>query len=227
MPAAAERSKPFLLPQYCKGCGRCIEACARHCIEAGSVIDPATGLLPVLLHLEDCTACGLCLDACPEPYGLQPQSGDFELRDPAVELGPRLSTAPEPEDRPDESLALPETPPLFIKGTYASAIGALLAGCRHFFGYPITPSTEGAELMARLLPKLDGVFLQAVSEVTSPPSRRTSSSPAAVSATATPTRSCSLLPRPRRCSTTRSSRSRWRSPTGIPSWSSATDTSAR
>jgi 2-oxoglutarate ferredoxin oxidoreductase subunit alpha/2-oxoisovalerate ferredoxin oxidoreductase alpha subunit len=165
MPAAAERSKPFLLPQYCKGCGRCIEACARHCIEAGSVIDPATGLLPVLLHLEDCTACGLCLDACPEPYGLQPQSGDFELRDPAVELGPRLSTAPEPENRPDESLALPETPPLFIKGTYASAIGALLAGCRHFFGYPITPSTEGAELMARLLPKLDGVFLQAVSEV--------------------------------------------------------------
>jgi pyruvate/2-oxoacid:ferredoxin oxidoreductase alpha subunit len=51
-----------------------------------------------------------------------------------------------------------------IKGTYASAIGALLAGCRHFFGYPITPSTEGAELMAKILPKLDGTFLQAVSE---------------------------------------------------------------
>ncbi|MGZ5382094.1 MAG: 3-methyl-2-oxobutanoate dehydrogenase subunit VorB, partial [Thermoanaerobaculia bacterium] len=43
--------------------------------------------------------------------------------------------------------------------------GALLAGCRHVFGYPITPSTEGAELMAKLLPKLDGIFLQAVSEV--------------------------------------------------------------
>jgi pyruvate/2-oxoacid:ferredoxin oxidoreductase alpha subunit len=48
---------------------------------------------------------------------------------------------------------------------YASAIGALLAGCRHFYGYPITPSTEGAELMARLLPRLNGEFLQAVSEV--------------------------------------------------------------
>jgi pyruvate/2-oxoacid:ferredoxin oxidoreductase alpha subunit len=48
---------------------------------------------------------------------------------------------------------------------YASAIGALLAGCRHFFGYPITPSTEGAELMAKLLPRLHGTFLQAVSEV--------------------------------------------------------------
>jgi len=52
-----------------------------------------------------------------------------------------------------------------IKGNYAAAIGALLAGCRHVYGYPITPSTEGAELMAKLLPKLDGVFLQAVSEV--------------------------------------------------------------
>jgi pyruvate/2-oxoacid:ferredoxin oxidoreductase alpha subunit len=52
-----------------------------------------------------------------------------------------------------------------VKGTYASAIGALYAGCRHFFGYPITPSTEGAELMARLLPQLDGAFVQAVSEV--------------------------------------------------------------
>jgi pyruvate/2-oxoacid:ferredoxin oxidoreductase alpha subunit len=59
---------------------------------------------------------------------------------------------------------LPPVEPLVIKGTYASAIGALLAGCRHFFGYPITPSTEGAELMAKILPKLDGVFLQAVSE---------------------------------------------------------------
>ena len=55
--------------------------------------------------------------------------------------------------------------PLVVKGNYAAAIGALLAGCRHFFGYPITPSTEGAELMATLLPKLQGVFLQAVSEV--------------------------------------------------------------
>ena len=55
--------------------------------------------------------------------------------------------------------------PLVLKGNYAASVGALLAGCRHFFGYPITPSTEGAELMAKLLPHLDGMFLQAVSEV--------------------------------------------------------------
>jgi pyruvate/2-oxoacid:ferredoxin oxidoreductase alpha subunit len=44
-------------------------------------------------------------------------------------------------------------------------VGAVLAGCRHVFGYPITPSTEGAELMAKVQPALGGVFVQAVSEV--------------------------------------------------------------
>jgi pyruvate/2-oxoacid:ferredoxin oxidoreductase alpha subunit/NAD-dependent dihydropyrimidine dehydrogenase PreA subunit len=166
MPTSAERPKPFLLPQYCKGCGRCIEACARHCIETGTEINPQTGLVPVVLHLENCSACGLCITACPEPYGLAAEpGGDFELVDPAALFGPRQARPAKPANIPDEILGLPEAVPLVTKGTYASAIGALLAGCRHFFGYPITPSTEGAELMAKLLPKLDGVFVQAVSEV--------------------------------------------------------------
>ena len=166
MPTTAEKPKPFLLPEYCKGCGRCIEACARHCIEMGTEIDPRTGLVPVVLDLENCSACGLCMTACPEPYGLSPEPGaDFELVDPAKLFGPRPVEAERPQPIPDQRLPLPETRPLVTKGTYASAIGALLAGCRHFFGYPITPSTEGAELMAKLLPQLDGVFVQAVSEV--------------------------------------------------------------
>ncbi len=166
MSTTAEKPKPFLLPQYCKGCGRCIESCARHCIEMGTEIDPRTGLIPVVLHLENCSACGLCFDACPEPYGLAPEPGDaYELQDPAKLFGRKPAPVVKPVPIPDERLPLPETQPLVTKGTYASAIGALLAGCRHFFGYPITPSTEGAELMAKLLPQLDGVFLQAVSEV--------------------------------------------------------------
>jgi pyruvate/2-oxoacid:ferredoxin oxidoreductase alpha subunit/NAD-dependent dihydropyrimidine dehydrogenase PreA subunit len=162
---AMARSRPVLVAEYCKGCGRCIDSCAHHCIETGTDINAATGLVPVKVHLQECTACGLCLEACPEPYGLLPEgTADFELIDPAT-LGPRVSTAPAPVEIPDQVLALPETQPLVVKGTYASAIGALLAGCRHFFGYPITPSTEGAELMAKLLPPLGGSFLQAVSEV--------------------------------------------------------------
>ena len=167
MSTTQERPRPFVLSQFCKGCERCIEACSRHCIEPGKDIDPATGLVPVVVHLENCSACGLCFSACPEPYGLQPIPSEvgFEGVHPAQILGPRQTSAPTPRPIPDTRLRLPETGPLVIKGNYAAAIGALLAGCRHFFGYPITPSTEGAELMARLLPQLDGVFLQAVSEV--------------------------------------------------------------
>ncbi|MDR3682598.1 MAG: 3-methyl-2-oxobutanoate dehydrogenase subunit VorB, partial [Geothrix sp.] len=132
-------------------------------------INPLTGLVPVELDLTNCNACGLCMDACPEPYGLRPahegEIQDFELEDPAQLFGVKPCDAPEPVDLPSEVLPLSRTEPLVIKGTYASAIGALLAGCRHVYGYPITPSTEGAELMAKFLPKLDGTFLQAVSEV--------------------------------------------------------------
>lgn len=167
MTQVRERPKPFLIEEYCKGCGRCITACPKHCISMSDLINPATGLVPVVLNLELCSGCGVCIDACPEPFGLRatPSNADFELVDPATFLGQRPTSAPVPVDIADEILSFPKSEPLIMKGTYASAIGALLAGCRHVFGYPITPSTEGAELMAKLLPKLDGVFLQAVSEV--------------------------------------------------------------
>ena len=167
MAQVKERPKPFLVSEYCKGCGRCVSVCVKGCIAFADEINPTTGVVPVVLDLEKCTGCGLCIDACPEPYGLRAleEGQEFELQDPAKLFGDKLTEAPVPQTIPDETVALPPCQPLVIKGNYASAIGALLAGCRHVFGYPITPSTEGAELMAKLLPKLDGVFLQAVSEV--------------------------------------------------------------
>ncbi|MFL6195360.1 MAG: 3-methyl-2-oxobutanoate dehydrogenase subunit VorB [Thermoanaerobaculia bacterium] len=162
---STERPMPFVFPEYCKGCGRCIEACPKHCISLGHEINSLTGLIPIELDLEACNGCGLCITACPEPYGLLPEPEDFELKDPAHLFGERHTTALEPVEVPNTVVPLPRVEPLVVKGNYASTIGALLAGCRHFFGYPITPSTEGAELMAKLLPKLDGAFLQAVSEV--------------------------------------------------------------
>ncbi len=159
------RPKPVLRSEYCKGCGRCIDACAQGCIERGTDIHPASGLAPVALHSETCNGCGLCVDACPEPYGLVSAALAAQLNaaeDRRRFQAPRGSAA---EDVPTTRASLPEGRPLVVKGTHAAAIGALLAGCRHFFGYPITPSTEGAELMAKLLPTLGGVFLQAPSEV--------------------------------------------------------------
>jgi len=167
MAQVKERPKPFLVSDYCKGCGRCVSVCVKGCIAFADEINPTTGVVPIVLDLEKCTGCGLCIDACPEPYGLRAlEAGeDFELQDPAKLFGDKLREVPKPVDIPAEKVALPKTGPLVIKGNYASAIGAILAGCRHVFGYPITPSTEGAELMAKLQPKLGGVFLQAVSEV--------------------------------------------------------------
>jgi 2-oxoglutarate ferredoxin oxidoreductase subunit alpha len=57
--------------------------------------------------------------------------------------------------------------PKLIQGNQASALGALAAGCRFFAGYPITPSTEIAEVMALELPKYKGRFIQMEDEIAS------------------------------------------------------------
>ena len=54
---------------------------------------------------------------------------------------------------------------VLMKGNEALAEAAICAGCRHFFGYPITPQTELAAYMAKKLPKIGGTFLQAESEI--------------------------------------------------------------
>ncbi|MDR0930679.1 MAG: 3-methyl-2-oxobutanoate dehydrogenase subunit VorB [Clostridiales bacterium] len=54
---------------------------------------------------------------------------------------------------------------VLMKGNEAAAEAAIRAGCRYFFGYPITPQTEVSAYMAKKMPKIDGVFLQAESEV--------------------------------------------------------------
>jgi pyruvate/2-oxoacid:ferredoxin oxidoreductase alpha subunit len=51
-----------------------------------------------------------------------------------------------------------------IKGNEAIVKGAILAGCRFFFGYPITPASEIAEAAALYMPLVNGVFLQAECE---------------------------------------------------------------
>ncbi|MCK9443307.1 MAG: 3-methyl-2-oxobutanoate dehydrogenase subunit VorB [Tissierellaceae bacterium] len=54
---------------------------------------------------------------------------------------------------------------ILMKGNEAIGAAAIQAGCRYFFGYPITPQSELPEYMARELPKVGGVYLQAESEV--------------------------------------------------------------
>jgi len=54
---------------------------------------------------------------------------------------------------------------VLMKGNEAIAEAAIMAGCRYFFGYPITPQTEVAAYMAKRMPKVDGTYLQAESEI--------------------------------------------------------------
>ncbi len=55
--------------------------------------------------------------------------------------------------------------PKFVQGNHACVLGALRAGCKFFAGYPITPSSEIAELLAINLPKVGGKFIQMEDEI--------------------------------------------------------------
>lgn len=52
-----------------------------------------------------------------------------------------------------------------MKGNEALAEAAIRAGCKHFFGYPITPQTELAAYMSKRMPQVGGTYLQAESEL--------------------------------------------------------------
>lgn len=56
---------------------------------------------------------------------------------------------------------------ILLQGNEACVRGALLAGCRFYAGYPITPATEIMEIMARELPGLGGTFIQMEDEIAS------------------------------------------------------------
>ena len=56
---------------------------------------------------------------------------------------------------------------ILVRGNEAIAMGAIDAGCRLFFGYPITPQNEIPEYLSKHLPALGGEFIQAESEIAS------------------------------------------------------------
>ena len=56
---------------------------------------------------------------------------------------------------------------ILLKGNIALAKGAIDAGCRYYFGYPITPQNDIPEFLSGELPKIGGTFIQAESEIAS------------------------------------------------------------
>lgn len=64
-------------------------------------------------------------------------------------------------------VGIPVEKRLFLKGNEALARGAIKAGCRYYFGYPITPQNDIPEFLSREFSKVEGCFIQAESEVAS------------------------------------------------------------
>jgi 2-oxoglutarate ferredoxin oxidoreductase subunit alpha len=69
---------------------------------------------------------------------------------------------------PQSTVALAvQTGPRYLSGNEAAAEGALAAGCGFYAGYPITPSSEIMEALARTLPRAGGHFIQMEDEIAS------------------------------------------------------------
>ena len=97
----------------------------------------------------DCTGCGICFYCCPEPG--------------AITVFRRIAP---PKPMPRKSVQEANMRQL-CKGNVAVIKGAVLAGCRAYYGYPITPASEVAEAAALYFPEVGGTFVQAESETAS------------------------------------------------------------
>ena len=105
----------------------------------------------LLIKEKRCKGCGICAAFCPKKV--------LE-----VSLLGKITPV-----RPEDCIACGQCemrcPDFAIQGNEAVAEGAIAAGVTFFAGYPITPSTEIAEQMAKLLPKIGGTFLQMEDEI--------------------------------------------------------------
>ncbi len=145
---------------WCKGCEICVRICPKDVLaldDRGKVS---------IARQEACIGCRQCELHCP----------DLAIRVIPDRPGKKEEVPPPPVAAQRPPAMLGEGPPAFLgdkptvkvmTGNDACALGALAAGCRFFAGYPITPSSEIAENLAGLLPKVGGRFVQMEDEIAS------------------------------------------------------------
>jgi 2-oxoglutarate/2-oxoacid ferredoxin oxidoreductase subunit alpha len=172
---------PKVDTERCKGCALCVEFCPFQRLELSGELS-AAGYHPVVAGGPDlpgeaaafthnfafwCPRCRYCELICPDAAiglpDLGSRDGGERIRgaagDALVRDFPPLDTANGTARR------VPLGERLLMKGNEALAEAAIKAGCRAYFGYPITPASEIAAYMAAHLPAAGGVFLQSESEV--------------------------------------------------------------
>ena len=136
--------------EECKGCGLCVESCPPKCLELAPDLS-SYGVHPARYTGHDCTGCGICFYCCPEPGAITVYR---------LILPPKTGRG---RGNPRREANMRQ----LCKGNVAVIKGALLAGCRAYYGYPITPASEIAEAAALYLPEVGGTFVQAESETAS------------------------------------------------------------
>ena len=158
--------------ERCKACGLCIEACKHGCLGWGSKINRAGYLPAQIISAASCIGCKLCLYTCPEPLcitSIEPNAQNESLiKNGDISAPNDDSTQKSIDLGQNDSLiknGVPRTLRAFMKGNDAIVAGALAAGCRAFFGYPITPASEIAHDAMQLFESAGALAIQAESEI--------------------------------------------------------------
>lgn len=153
------RGKITITSRLCKTCEFCVDICPKDCL----IISEESGRLE-FVNVEECNACAACAKICP----------DIAIRVWRIDEDAQKQVKPAPEPLkfnvqppPEAALELKDGEELFIASNEAVGYGAILAGCKHFFGYPITPQNEVTEFFSREMEKYGGIFVQTESELSS------------------------------------------------------------
>ncbi len=125
--------------ELCKACGLCVAWCPQ------KVLASDDEEYPVVVNAAACVDCKSCERHCPEL---------------AIEVIPAIQAIGQ-----QAGSSMPQI--RFMHGNEAAAEGAIAAGCRFYAGYPITPSTEIAEILSQRLPEIGGIFVQMEDEIAS------------------------------------------------------------
>lgn len=150
--------KIIIQEEFCKGCGLCAKACPKALLRLGTKLNKQ-GYPSAEIDQDgqqQCLSCALCARVCPD-VAIKVTRG---MPDRAAERYPRPAFRSF-QHSPEVVL----NKRLFVKGNEAVAMGAIEAGCRYYFGYPITPQNDIPEFMAREMPRIGGTFIQAESEI--------------------------------------------------------------